>query len=202
MTGRIPLIPALMPGSRLRQVGWFVALGLCALAFVALSFRVNAVKSEVRLAERRIIALENQKRELEIEFQTRASQRQLANWNRIEFGYRAPQPGQYLDSTRQLASLGQPRGEDAPAPIRVARAASPVEEAGALSFVTDFLPSDSASESANGANVTSAAVQAGTDMVEEELVEIGVDIGQRLVEQPNFAGQAVADVAESAGVDE
>ncbi len=109
-------------GSRLRQIGWAVALSICVTVFLALTFRVNAVKSEVRLAEREIIALEREKTMLEIEFQTRASQQQLANYNRVEFGYRAPTADQYLENERQLASLGMPRNINAPDPIRVARA--------------------------------------------------------------------------------
>ena len=109
-------------GSRLRQVGWAAALSICLALFVALTFRVNAVKSEVQLAERQIIALERQKLLLETEFQTRASQRQLSNWNAVEFGYVAPRADQYLEHERNLASLGEARGPGAPAPIRVARA--------------------------------------------------------------------------------
>lgn len=108
-------------GSRLRQITWAVALAICATLFVALTFRVNAVKSDVRLAEREIIALEREKMMLEIEFQTRASQQQLADYNRVEFGYGAPTADQYLEGERQLASLGMPRTADAPNPIRVAR---------------------------------------------------------------------------------
>ena len=59
---------------------------------------------------------------LETEFQARANQRQLAEWNAVEFGYRAPRADQYLENERQLASLGAPRGPAAPNPIRVARA--------------------------------------------------------------------------------
>ena len=109
-------------GSRLRQIGWAVALTLCLTVFLALTFRVNAIKSDVRLAEREIIALDREKTMLEIEFQTRASQQQLANYNRVEFGYRPPSADQYLENERQMASLGLPRGPDAPSPIRVARA--------------------------------------------------------------------------------
>ncbi len=118
------------PGSRLRQIGWAVALACCFTLFLALTFRVNAVKSDVRLAEREIIALEREKLLLETEFQTRANQQQLANWNRIEFGYGAPKADQYLENPRQLAALGTPRTGTAPEPIRVARA--PVEQQGDL----------------------------------------------------------------------
>ena len=108
-------------GSRLRQIGWLVVMATCLGLFLALSFRVHAVKSEVRLAERQIIALKNETIMLETEFQARANQRQLANWNAVEFGYEAPRADQYLENERQLASLGLPRSPDAPAPIRLAR---------------------------------------------------------------------------------
>ena len=111
-----------LAGSRLRQVGWAVVLAAVAGLFVALSFQVHSVKSEVLLAERELIRLERETMMLETEFQTRANQHQLADWNRVEFGYSAPRADQYLDNERQLASLGVPAGPDAPSPIRVARA--------------------------------------------------------------------------------
>nr|WP_137677480.1 hypothetical protein [Parerythrobacter lutipelagi] len=123
-------------GSRLRQIGWAVVLTVCLTAFVALTFRVNAVKSEVRLAERQIIALEREKLLLETEFQTRANQQQLADWNRVEFGYLAPSADQYLENERQLASLGVPRGAGAPEPIRVAKARVEAETGGILAMVS------------------------------------------------------------------
>ncbi|MEP3420456.1 MAG: hypothetical protein ABJN35_01865 [Erythrobacter sp.] len=109
-------------GSRIRQIGWVAVLATCLALFAVLSFNVHAVKSEVSLAERKIIQLERETLLLETEFQTRASQRQLAEWNAVELGYRAPRADQYLESNRQLASLGQPVSPEAPAPIRVARA--------------------------------------------------------------------------------
>lgn len=108
--------------ARKRQIGWFAALAMCVGLFALLSLSSHAVKSEVLLAERKIVALERQTLMLETELQARASQRQLANWNRVEFGYEAPRADQYFDNERQLASLGQPLGPDAPNPIRVARA--------------------------------------------------------------------------------
>lgn len=119
----------MISGSRLRQIGWAAALLACFGLFLGLSFRVHAVKSEVQLAEREIIALKSETLELETEFQARASQRQLADWNAVEFGYQAPRADQYLEGERQLASLGSPRGPNAPSPIRVARAEIPAEGA-------------------------------------------------------------------------
>lgn len=123
----------MVTGSRLRQLSWLVALGICMIGFIALTFRVNAVKSDVRLAERQIVSLERKKVLLETEFQTRANQQQLANWNAVEFGYQAPEADQYLENVRQLASLGSPQAIDAPDPIRVARAPS-VGENGTQAF--------------------------------------------------------------------
>jgi hypothetical protein len=115
-------------GSRLRQLGWVVTLAICAAAFVALTFKVNSVRSEVRLAERQIASLQREKVLLETEFETRASQQQLAQWNAVDFGYQAPGANQYLEGESQLAALGEPRGDNAPSPIRVARAADDQRE--------------------------------------------------------------------------
>ncbi len=123
------------PGSRLRQLGWAFVLVACMAIFAALTFKVNAVKSEVALAERQIIALEREKLLLETEFQARTSQQQLADWNRIEYGYAAPRADQYLDNERQLAALGMARAEGAPDPIRVAQAREEDDE-GLLAMVS------------------------------------------------------------------
>ena len=61
-------------GSRIRQIGWALVLAICFALLLALTFKVNAVKSDVRLAERRIIAAQQAKLMLETEFETRASQ--------------------------------------------------------------------------------------------------------------------------------
>lgn len=116
------------PGSRLRQASWAATLSAALTLFLALTFHVNAIESEVRLAERKIVSLEREKLLLETEFQSRASQRQLAEWNAVEFGYVAPRAGQFLENETELASLGTPPRADAPQPIRVARAAPPLED--------------------------------------------------------------------------
>ncbi len=110
------------PQSRFRRIGWFAALGVCALLYLALHLNVHAVRSEVIRAERQIVALEQQKLLLETEFQTRSNQLQLEEWNRVDFGYSAPTAEQFLESERQLARFGSPRAPGAPEPIRVAGA--------------------------------------------------------------------------------
>jgi len=121
---------------RVRSIGWAFVLTVCFALTMALTFRVNAEKSEVRLAERQIIAVKQQKLFLETEFLTRANQQQLSNLNEVEFGYRAPTSRQYIEGERQLASLGKPRGINAPAPIRVASAADVTQPTGLQAMVS------------------------------------------------------------------
>ena len=113
---------------RTRSIGWAVIFMVCAAVFIGLTMKVNAVRSEVRLAERKIIALEREKRLLETEFETRANQQQLADWNAVDFGYQAPGAAQFMVDERELADLGAPRAIGAPDPIQMAL--SPDEEAG------------------------------------------------------------------------
>jgi hypothetical protein len=115
---------------RVHSIGWAVILMVCLALTMALTMRVNAVKSQVALAERKIVALRLEKQQLETEFETRANQQQLKALNDVEFGYQAPTPGQYLEGERQLASLAKARSPGAPSPIRVATTA--VEEAPTL----------------------------------------------------------------------
>ena len=121
---------------RLRSIGWFAVLSICAALTLALTFRVNAVKSQVRLAERQIVALRQDKMLLETEFETRANQQQLRTLNEVEFGYEAPTAGQYLENERELAVLGKERAPGAPSPIRVASAAFTPEEVGLPAMVS------------------------------------------------------------------
>ena len=110
--------------SRLRRMGWIAVLALCTVCYLGLHLKVHAVRSEVVRSERQIIALEDEKMLLETEFETRASQEQLASWNRVEFGYAAPTAGQFVENERQLAKFGTPRAAGAPEPIRVASLAT------------------------------------------------------------------------------
>lgn len=146
----------MMNSSQARSLGWMAVLAMCFALLVVLSFKVHAVRSEVLLAERQLIALERETLLLETEFETRASQRQLAEWNTVEFGYAAPRAGQFLDAERQLASLGETLGPDAPAPIRLARA----DTADVAVAAADEAPMRSP---VSGAKVTLASAQAEKD---------------------------------------
>ena len=111
----------------LRRIGWAALLAVCCALLFGLSLRVNALKSDVRRTENRIVALRTETMYLETEYETRSNQQQLSAWNAVDFGYVAPNAGQYLENVRQLAALGKPAGPDAPSPIRVATAPSEVQ---------------------------------------------------------------------------
>lgn len=113
---------------RARSIGWAFLLTICFALTMGLTLRVNALKSEVRLAERKLVSLQREKIFLETEFETRGNQQQLRALNDIEFGYQAPTAGQYLAGERQLAALGKPAAADAPAPVRVAAAVDATEQ--------------------------------------------------------------------------
>ena len=99
---------------RLRSIGWAAVLLFCFTLTMVLTFKVNAVKSQVRLTERQIAATKQQKLFLETEFEARANQQQLKSLNDVEFGYQAPTAGQYLEGERQLAALGKAMAAEPP----------------------------------------------------------------------------------------
>ena len=169
------------PGSRLRQASWAATLSVALGLFLALTFHVNAIKSEVRLAERRIVRLEREKLLLETEFESRASQRQLAEWNAVDFGYVAPRADQFLESTSQLASLGAARRADAPQPIRVAHAAPPTEDDSPLAdWVSPLTGQPLAQEAkvAVASGARRAAARGAATLAERLAMTRGADVGE------------------------
>lgn len=159
---------------RMRSIGWAVILTVCAALTLALTFRVNALKSQVRLTERQIVALKREKIALETEFETRANQQQLRAVNDVEFGYEAPKAGQYLEGERQLASLGKPRGPGAPSPIRVARAdlAAAGEESAFPALVSPLTGKALAAEVPAAGSLQAARKPANAGDLKERLARI------------------------------
>ena len=148
----------------LRRIGWMALLAVCCALLFALSLRVNALKSDVRRTENRIVALRTETMYLETEYETRSNQQQLSAWNAVDFGYVAPNAGQYLENVRQLAALGKPAGPDAPSPIRVATAQT--EAPGMLPAMVSPLtgkPLGDEDEAAETAPVDHAKAAAGLD---------------------------------------
>ncbi len=178
--------------NRLHSIGWAVVLSVCLAFAVALTLRVNAVKGQVRQTESRIVSLKREIQFLDVEFQTRANQRQLAALNAIEFGYMAPGAGQYIEGERQLAALGMPRGPGAPRPIRMASAA--VADGEAKPFMDMVSPVGPRSDSEKGSAAASA------DATREGVRKSGGDdaIGAAIAEAKLGTRLARIDLAQGA----
>lgn len=122
--------------ARLRSIGWAMILSLCFTLTLGLTFKVNAVKSQVRLTERALLAARQDRDLLETEFETRASQHQLTALNNVEFGYVSPTSAQYVENERELAMISKPRAADAPSPIMVANAQVEDKDTGLAGLVS------------------------------------------------------------------
>lgn len=150
-----------LTSDRVRSFGWVFVLVIC-LGFTAgLALRVNAVKSQVRNEESRIIGLHREILFLETEFQTRSNQQQLKALNDVEFGYSAPRAEQYIEGERQLAALGQTRRPDAPKPIRVARTVKAAQSTAPApeSFIAMVSPIDGIIGAGEGKSSTADAIK-------------------------------------------
>ncbi len=150
--------------NRMQSIGWAFVITFCVALTVALTLRVNAVKGQVRQTENRIVSLQRQIRFLEVEYQTRGNQQQLAALNSVEFGYVAPGASQYIEGERQLASLGVPRAPDAPKPIRMAHAVTGAEKL-AFSEMVSPLTGRAAARTSDNARV---GLNSGADTARRE----------------------------------
>jgi hypothetical protein len=150
---------------RLRSIGWMATLVVCVALVMILAFRVNALRSQVQA---KIIALKQETMYLETEFETRANQQQLKNWNDVEFGYVAPVASQYLDNERQLASYAKPVEPDAPAPIRVASADDAVVAAAAFPAMVSPMTGQSMNVEATREASPAAAHATGTVQADDD----------------------------------
>lgn len=158
---------------RVRSIGWAFVLTICLALTMALTFRVNAVKSQVLLAERQIVSLQREKLFLETEFQARSNQQQLKLINDVEFGYGAPKAEQYIEGERQLANLGKPRSPGAPEPIRVASAADGDRDVPfMISPVTGAAPAETDVSTAKATPGEPVASAAGTVRVRHRLSHV------------------------------
>ncbi|MEN7536539.1 hypothetical protein [Aurantiacibacter flavus] len=174
--------------ARYRRFGWLAALSVCIVLYVMLHLKVNAVHSEVVQAEREIVRLERANMMLETEFLTRSNQVQLARLNRINFGFRAPDAGQFIDGERQLAQFSKPRAVDAPTPIRLAgltstdgvpafpKLVSPLTGEPLDAALIEGAPPSDSDVSRNRA--TPVGLGGGGGQVRVPLVSLGGDLGQ------------------------
>ena len=168
---------------RVHSIGWISVLLVCGAATIALTLRVNAVKSQVHDTENRIVRVQQSINFLETEFQTRSNQQALNQLNDLEFGYKAPSAAQYIEGERQLAALGKPMGPGAPQPIRYANASDEgasqdqdqAQGGGLLAMVSPVDPAHAATPPHR-----SGAGEKSRDPEREEMLRNASDLGKRL----------------------
>lgn len=170
---------------RMHSIGWATVLLVCFVLTVALTLRVNAVKSQVHQADKRIVAMQQDIGFLETEFQTRSNQQQLKLLNDVEFGYAAPTAEQYLEGERQLVALGKAVGPNAPAPLLYAHddgeAAPPKDSGSLLAMVSPV----------TGASAAAATVTGPEAAERRKLAHDAAGLSQRLarIELPEASQQ-------------
>lgn len=90
---------------RLKGLGW-IALGfLAAIACYLVSLQVAIERNKLGDLNASILAAKRDIRQLETEFTTRASLRQLERWNGEVLALSAPASAQFISDERQLASM-------------------------------------------------------------------------------------------------
>lgn len=90
---------------RLKGLGW-IALGfLAAIACYLVSLQVAIERNKLGDVNASILAAKRDIRQLETEFTTRASLRQLERWNGEVLALSAPASAQFINDERQLASM-------------------------------------------------------------------------------------------------
>lgn len=162
---------------RVHSIGWISVLLVCGALTIALTLRVNAVKSQVHDVEKSIVYVQRDIDFLETEFQTRSNQQALNQLNALEFGYKAPSAAQYIEGERQLAALGKAAPPGAPKPIRYANAAKPDDEGSDGSLLAMVSPASAAPAEPTA---KAAAPAKGRDPERTALARDAADLGKRL----------------------
>ncbi len=164
---------------RLHSIGWVSVLLICAALSIALTLRVNAVKSQVYDVEKSIIYVQRDIDFLETEFQTRSNQQALQQLNDLEFGYKAPRAAQYIEGERQLAALGKAAAPGAPEPIRYANAEAPAGDDGENALLAMVSPVTGATAAVPERSEKAPATD-GRDPERAQLARDAADLGKRL----------------------
>ncbi|MCJ2185544.1 hypothetical protein [Novosphingobium beihaiensis] len=167
-----------LTSDRIRSIGWASVLLLCGALTIGLTLRVNAVKSQVYDTEKKIVWLKQDIDFLQTEFQTRSNQQALKQLNDLEFGYKAPGAGQYIEGERQLAALGKAPGPGAPQPIRYANAEKPVSRDTGSSLLAMVSPVTDATAAALSEPAPATARE--SDPERKKLAQDAAALGQRL----------------------
>ncbi len=90
---------------RFRAVAWSLGISAAATGLYLISLQVAAERGRLEATETKIMLVQADTRRLKTELGTRASQRQLEQWNGEVLALSTPKANQYLQGRLQLASL-------------------------------------------------------------------------------------------------
>ncbi|MGI4732748.1 MAG: hypothetical protein ACRYFW_13520 [Janthinobacterium lividum] len=128
---------------RLKGVGRFGACTAIVLGFYLVSLQVAAERKKLEHLDADIASTQRDIRALETEFDTRANLAQLERWNGDTLALSAPQPGQFLRSEAELASLDVVRGAATGPDVRTAALIVPSFVAPAPAVAAQAVPAAS-----------------------------------------------------------
>lgn len=90
---------------RFRAVAWSLGISTAAIGLYLISLQVAAERGRLEATETKIMLVQADMRRLKTEMGTRASQRQLEQWNGEVLALSTPKASQYLQGRLQLAAL-------------------------------------------------------------------------------------------------
>lgn len=104
-----------MIAQRFKSVAWVAGVALAATLLYIISLQVATERGRLELLDEQIVETQRDIRQLQTEFGTRASLRQLERWNGEALALSAPSAGQYLNSEAAISDIDQNRLGDATA---------------------------------------------------------------------------------------
>lgn len=104
----------MMAARRLRGLGWIGLAFLVVIGCYLVSLQVSLARKRLASVNAEILAANRDIRQLETEFKTRASLRQLERWNGEVLALSAPTATQFVHDETQLAGVGPDTLPDVP----------------------------------------------------------------------------------------
>ena len=104
-----------MIAQRFKSVAWVAGVALAATLLYIISLQVATERGRLQLLDEQIVETQRDIRQLQTEFGTRASLRQLERWNGEALALSAPSAGQYLNSEAAISDIDQDQLGDATA---------------------------------------------------------------------------------------
>ena len=98
-----------MIAQRFKSVAWVAGVALAATLLYIISLQVATERGRLQLLDEQIVETQRDIRQLQTEFGTRASLRQLERWNGEALALSAPSAGQYLNSEAAISDIDQDR---------------------------------------------------------------------------------------------